>query len=127
MAQSKIKTLRNLSVDQVHSIEFISGRDLKKTVMADDKAMTERQHSILDKHNGTVIVKTKIATHQITRSDEVRDVIDVKKLRELDESLYQECKKQWEKESKPKNHVYHSFKRLGKLFPMNKKITMILD
>ena len=91
MAQSKIKTLRNLSVDQVHSIEFISGRDLKKTVMADDKAMTERQHSILDKHNGTVIVKTKTATHQITRSDEVRDVIDVKKLRELDETLYQKC------------------------------------
>ena len=37
------------------------------------------------------------------------------------------CKKQWEKESKPKNHVYHSFLRLGKLFPMDKKITMILD
>ena len=44
MAQTKIKTLRNLSIDQVNSIEFISGRDLKKTVLADDKAMTERQH-----------------------------------------------------------------------------------
>ena len=91
MAQSKIKTLRNLSIDQVNSIEFISGRDLKKTVMADDKAMTERQHLILDKHNDVVIVKTKNTTHQISRSNEVRDVIDVKKLRELDETLYQEC------------------------------------
>jgi hypothetical protein len=91
MAQNKIKTLRKLSLDEVNSIEFISGRDLKKTVMADDKAMTERQHTILDKHNGTVIVKTKSATHQISRSNEIRDVIDVKKLRELDETLYQEC------------------------------------
>jgi len=96
MAQTKIKTLRNLSVDQVHTIEFISGRDLKKSVTAEDKVMTERQHSILDKHNGTVIVKTKNATHQITRSNEVRDVIDVKKLRELDETLYQECVKKVE-------------------------------
>ena len=91
MAQNKIKTLRKLSSDEVNSIEFISGRDLKKTVMADDKAMTERQHLILDKHNDVVIVKTKNATHQISRSNEVRDVIDVKKLRELDETLYQEC------------------------------------
>jgi len=96
MAQTKIKTLRNLSIDQVHTIEFISGRDLKKSVTAEDKVMTERQHSILDKHNGTVIVKTKNATHQITRSNEVRDVIDVKKLRELDETLYQECVKKVE-------------------------------
>ena len=91
MAQTKIKTLRQLSLDHINSIEFISGRDAKKTVMADDKVMTERQHTILDKHNGTVIVKTKTATHQITRSNEVRDVIDVKKLRELVETLYQEC------------------------------------
>jgi hypothetical protein len=54
-------------------------------------------------------------------------------LQEMNDLLYilceyhQECKKQWEKESKPKNHVYHSFLRLGKLFPMDKKITMILD
>lgn len=88
MAQTKIKTLRNLSIDQVNSIEFISGRDLKKTVMADDKAMTERQHTILDKHNGTVIVKTKSATHQITRSDEVRDVIDIKNLKEDHPDIY---------------------------------------
>ena len=91
MAQTKIKTLRKLSLDQINSIEFISGRDLKKTVMADDKAMTDRQHSILDKHNDVVIVKTKSATHQISRSNEVRDVIDVKKLRELDENFYQKC------------------------------------
>ena len=88
MSQSKIKTLRKLSLDEVNSIEFISGRDLKKTVLADDKAMTERQHSSLDKHNGTVIVKTKIATHQITRSDEVRDVIDVKNLKENHPDIY---------------------------------------
>ena len=91
MAQTKIKTLRQLSLDHINSIEFISGRDAKKTVLADDKAMTERQHLILDKHNDVVIVKTKSATHQISRSNEVRDVIDVKKLRELDETLYQEC------------------------------------
>ena len=81
MAQTKIKTLRQLSLDQINSIQFISGRDLKKTVLADDKAMTEKQHTILDKHNGTVIVKTKTATHQISRSNEVRDVIDVKNLK----------------------------------------------
>ena len=88
MDQTKIKTLRNLSVDQVHTIEFISGRDLKKSVTAEDKVMTERQHSILDKHNGTVIVKTKNATHQITRSNEVRDVIDVKNLKENHPDIY---------------------------------------
>ena len=88
MAQTKIKTLRNLSIDQVHTIEFISGRDAKKTVLADDKAMTERQHTILDKHNGTVIVKTKTATHQISRSNEVRDVIDIKNLKEDHPDIY---------------------------------------
>ena len=88
MSQSKIKTLRTHSLYEVNYIEYISGRDLKKTVLADDKAMTERQHSILDKHNGTVIVKTKIATHQITRSDEVRDVIDVKNLKENHPDIY---------------------------------------
>ena len=31
MAQTKIKTLRNLSIDQVNSIEFISGRAEKQT------------------------------------------------------------------------------------------------
>ena len=88
MAQTKIKTLRNLSIDQVHTIEFISGRDLKKTVIADDKAMTERQHLILDKHNDGVIVKTKNETHQISRSDEGRDVIDVKNLKEDHPDIY---------------------------------------
>jgi len=88
MAQTKIKTLRQLSLDQINSIEFISGRDLKKTVMADDKAMTERQHLILDKHNDVVIVKTKGATHQISRSNEVRDVIDVKNLKEDHPDIY---------------------------------------
>ena len=88
MAQTKIKTLRNLSIDHVNSIEFISGRDLKKTVIADDKAMTERQNLILDKHNDVVIVKTKNETHQISRSDEVRDVIDVKNLKEDHPDIY---------------------------------------
>ena len=88
MTQNKIKTLRNLSLDQINSIEFISGTDLKKTVMADDKAITERQHTILDKQNGTVIVKTKTATHQISRSNEVRDVIDVKNLKEDHPDIY---------------------------------------
>ena len=88
MAQTKIKTLRQLSLDQINSIEFISGRDAKKTVLADDKAMTERQHLILDKHNDVVIVKTKNATHQISRSNEVRDVIDVKNLKEDHPDIY---------------------------------------
>ena len=88
MAQTKIKTLRNLSIDQVHTIEFISGRDAKKTVLADDKAMTERQHLILDKHNDVVIVKTKSATNQISRSNEVRDVIDIKNLKEDYPDIY---------------------------------------
>lgn len=88
MAQTKIKTLRNLSIDQVNSIEFISGRDAKKTVLADDKAMTERQHLILDKHNDVVIVKTKSSTHQISRSNEIRDVIDVKNLKENHPDIY---------------------------------------
>ena len=48
MAQAKIKTLRNLSVEQVHSIEFISTRDLKKRVVKEDKDNTSRQHLILD-------------------------------------------------------------------------------
>ena len=88
MAQTKIKTLRQLSLDQINSIEFISGRDLKKTVLADDKAMTERQHLILDKHNDVVIVKTKSATHQISRSNEIRDVIDIKNLKEDHPDIY---------------------------------------
>ena len=88
MAQTKIKTLRQLSLDHINSIEFISGRDAKKTVLADDKAMTERQHLILDKHNDVVIVKTKNETHQISRSDEVRDVIDVKNLKEDHPDIY---------------------------------------
>ena len=88
MAQTKIKTLRQLSLDQINSIQFISGRDLKKTVLADDKAMTEKQHTILDKYNGTVIVKTKVATHQISRSNEVRDVIDFKNLKEDHPDIY---------------------------------------
>ena len=54
-------------------------------------------------------------------------------LQEMNDLLYILCichekeKRHWEEENKPKNHVYHSFKRLGKLFPMDKKITMILD
>ena len=88
MTQTKIKTLRQLSLDQINSIEFISGRDAKKTVLADDKAMTERQHLILDKHNDVVIVKTKSATHQISRSNEIRDVIDVKNLKEDHPDIY---------------------------------------
>ena len=88
MTQTKIKTLRQLSLDQINSIEFISGRDAKKTVLADDKAMTERQHLILDKHNDVVIVKTKSATHQISRSNEIRDVIDVKNLKEDHPVIY---------------------------------------
>ena len=88
MAQTKIKTLRQLSLDHINSIEFISGRDAKKTVLADDKAMTERQHLIPDKHNDVVIVKTKSATHQISRSNEIRDVIDIKNLKEDHPDIY---------------------------------------
>jgi predicted phage-related endonuclease len=35
-----------------------------------------------------VIVKTKTATHQISRSNEVRDVIDVKNLKEDHPDIY---------------------------------------
>ena len=88
MAQTKIKTLRQLSLDQINSIQFISGRDLKKTVLADDKAMTEKQHTILDKYNGTVIVKTKDEIHQITRHYITRDIIDDKRLKENHPDIY---------------------------------------
>ena len=44
-------------------------------------------------------------------------------LQEVNDLLYilceylQECKQSWKEEGKPKNHVYHSFKRLTKSFP----------
>jgi len=88
MAQNKIKTLRKLSLDEVNSIEFISGRSLKKTVCADDTSNTERQHTILDKYNGTVIVKTKDEIHQITRHYITRDIIDDKRLKENHPDIY---------------------------------------
>ena len=53
-------------------------------------------------------------------------------LQEMNDLLYilceyhQKCQKQWEKESKPKNHVYHSFRRLKKLFPMDRKVNIII-
>ena len=88
MAQNKIKTLRKLSLDEVNSIDFISGRNLKKTVVADDVSNTERQHTILDKYNGTVIVKTKDEIHQITRHYITRDIIDDKRLKENHPDIY---------------------------------------
>ena len=33
----------------------------------------------------------------------------------------------WEESDKPKEHIYHSFKRLNKLFPHNKEVNIIGD
>jgi hypothetical protein len=44
-------------------------------------------------------------------------------LQEVNDLLYilceyhQECKQNWKEEGKPRNHVYHSFRRLTKSFP----------
>jgi hypothetical protein len=39
---------------------------------------------------------------------------------------HEEEKRHWEEENKPKNHVYHSFRRLKKLFPMDRKVNIII-
>tara|TARA_Y100000401_G_scaffold78995_1_gene64554 strand:- start:1364 stop:1558 length:195 start_codon:yes stop_codon:yes gene_type:complete len=36
-------------------------------------------------------------------------------------------KRNWEQQQKPKNHIYHSIKRLSKLFPMDKDVSIISD
>ena len=54
-------------------------------------------------------------------------------LQDMNDLLYILCmynkeeKRHWEEEGKPKNHVYHSFKRLSRLFPMDKEIKIITD
>ena len=93
MAQTKIKTLRNLSVEQVHSIEFISTRDLKKRVVKEDKDNTSRQHLILDKYNNEIIVKTKNNIHKIWRKETSRKIIDVGILEEKYPEIYEEVVK----------------------------------
>ena len=93
MAQTKTKLLRNLSMEQIHSIEFISGRDLKKKVVKEDKDNTQRQHTILDKYNGEVIVKTKNNTHKIWKTKTKRKIIDVGILEEKYPDIYKECVK----------------------------------
>ena len=35
-------------------------------------------------------------------------------------------KRHWEQQQKPKGHIYHSIKRLSKLFPMDKEVTISL-
>ena len=34
-------------------------------------------------------------------------------------------RRHWEESGKPKEHIYHSFKRLNKLFPLNKEVKII--
>jgi len=52
-------------------------------------------------------------------------------LQDMNDLLYilcsytEESKKDWEELGKPKNHAYHSFKRLSKLFPMNKQVKIV--
>ena len=36
-------------------------------------------------------------------------------------------KRHWEEQEKPKVHIYHSIKRLSKLFPMDKEVNKIGD
>ena len=36
-------------------------------------------------------------------------------------------KRHWEQQQKPKCHIYHSIKRLSKLFPMDKEVRIIGD
>ena len=62
------------------------------------------------------MLKTKGDTFMELNLQEVNDLLYI-----LCE-YHQECKQNWEEEGKPKNHVYHSFRRLKKLFAMNKQI-----
>jgi|TARA_R100000353_G_scaffold38730_2_gene30727 hypothetical protein len=54
-------------------------------------------------------------------------------LQEMNDLLYilsmysKEEERHWQEEGKPKNHVYHSFKRLRKLFPMDKQVNIVTD
>ena len=34
-------------------------------------------------------------------------------------------KRHWEQQQKPKGHIYHSIKRLSKLFPMDEEVRII--
>ncbi len=36
-------------------------------------------------------------------------------------------KRHWEQQQKPKGHIYHSIRRLSKLFPMAKEVSIIGD
>ena len=41
-------------------------------------------------------------------------------------SVYSKVEKRhWEESGKPKEHIYHSFKRLNKLFPQDKEVNII--
>ena len=95
MAQTKtkVKSLRKLSMDYVNSIEFISGRDLKKKVVKEDKENTQRQHEILDKHNGQVILQTKDNTYKIWKTKTSRKIIDVGILEDKYPEIYKEVVK----------------------------------
>lgn len=61
-----------------------------------------------------------------------KDIFMSLDLREMNDLLYlltyshSNEKKHWEEEGKPKNHVYHSIKRLYKLFPMYKEIPILV-
>ena len=39
--------------------------------------------------------------------------------------MYLQEKKHWEKSDKPRDHIYHSLRRLSKLFPMDKEVNII--
>ena len=36
-------------------------------------------------------------------------------------------KRHWKESGRPKEHIYHSFKRLDKLFPLDKEVKIIGD
>ena len=43
-------------------------------------------------------------------------------------SLYSKIEERhWEESGEPKEHIYHSFKRLNKLFPHDKEVNIIGD
>ncbi len=39
--------------------------------------------------------------------------------------MYLQEKKHWEESDKPRDHIYHSLRRLSKLFPMDKEVNII--
>jgi hypothetical protein len=53
--------------------------------------------------------------------------------KQINDLLYILCvygkieERHWEESGKPKEHIYHSFKRLNKLFPLDKEVKIIGD